>query len=44
MTTEALPFVLLLVAAAFALGLTLGTVTFHVYVDDVEDDDEDSEG
>lgn len=37
-------FTLLLVAAAFTLGLTLGTVTIHVYVDDMEDDDEGSEG
>lgn len=32
-------FTLLLVAAAFTLGLTLGTVHLHIYMEDFEDDD-----
>lgn len=33
-------FTLLLVAAAFTLGLTLGTVHLHIYMEDFEDDDQ----
>ncbi len=41
MTTEALPFALLLIAAAFTLGLTIGSSTagaINVYVDTMEDE------
>ena len=43
MTTEALPFVLLLVAAAFTLGLTIGSSAagaINVYVDTMEDNEQ----
>lgn len=41
MTPEALPFVLLTIAAAFTLGLTIGSSTagaINVYVDTMEDE------
>lgn len=43
MTTEALPFALLLIAAAFTLGLTIGSGAagaINVYVDTMEDDEQ----
>ena len=43
MTPEALPFVLLTIAAAFTLGLTIGSSTaeaINVYVDTMEDDEQ----
>ena len=48
MTPEALPFVLLTIAAAFTLGLTIGSSTaeaINVYVDTMEDEQcEEMEG
>ena len=48
MTPEALPFVLLTIAAAFTLGLTIGSSTagaINVYVDTMEDEHcEETEG
>ena len=48
MMTEALPFVLLTIAAAFTLGLTIGSSTagaINVYVDTMEDEQcEETEG
>ena len=43
MTPEALPFVLLVIAAAFTLGLTIGSSTagaINVYVNTMEDNEQ----
>ena len=44
MTSETNIFTLLLVAAAFTLGLSIGTVTINVQVNDMEEIDDDTEG